>query len=304
MPRLAATAAAGALALGVFAALEPRCLKGPMGLVDPAITALWINNVSELQGVLSLVRNLGADAFAIIAFPCLVIASAVLVTWRGLRTPLVWAPLAALAVSTVIAAGTIRMAMYVVMIGMPFVGAAVDALTSRTARPLLIGAGGAALASPPVFALVVMWLAGFVVEPMGKPAAAKTAPLWTVDVSRCLRPEIYRPVAAVPPGLIFGPLELGPSLLAFTPHSVVDAGYHRAYKSIIFEEEVMRGPASAARERLIERGVTYVMTCTDFPNYPNPAAFYNALLTDPAPAWLERVPLPEGNVLRMWRVRG
>jgi hypothetical protein len=45
------------------------------------------------------------------------------------------------------------------------------------------------------------------------------------------------------------------------------------------------------------------MTCADFPNYPNPAAFYNALLTDP-PVWLERVPLPEGNVLRMWRVRG
>jgi hypothetical protein len=97
---------------------------------------------------------------------------------------------------------------------------------------------------------------------------------------------------------------LGPSLLAFTPHSVIGAGYHRADKSILFEEEVMRGPTSVARERMRERGVAYVMTCADFPAYPNPQAFYNALLTQSAVPWLEPVPLPPGNVLRIWRVRG
>ena len=103
--------------------------------------------------------------------------------------------------------------------------------------------------------------------------------------------------------MIFGPLELGPALLAFTPHSVMGAGYHRVDKSIIFEEEVMRGPASVAHERLRERGATYVMTCADFPAYPNPDSFYNALLSDTAGAWLERVPLADENVLRIWRVK-
>jgi hypothetical protein len=46
------------------------------------------------------------------------------------------------------------------------------------------------------------------------------------------------------------------------------------------------------------------MTCADFPAYPNPQAFYNALLTQSAVPWLEPVPLPPGNVLRIWRVRG
>jgi hypothetical protein len=306
MVRLAAMAVTGAVALGVFAAFEPRCLKGPFGLVDPAIIPLWLDNVSEVQSIFSLIRNLGADGVAHLAFPCVVIASAALVIWRGLRTPLAWAPLAALAIATVIAAGTIRMSMYVTWLGMPFVGAAVHALSERTTRPLLVRMGGAVLASPPAVALVVIWLAAIVGEPTGKPAAAgaKTAPLWTVDVSRCFRPETYRSVAAMPPGLIFSPLELGPSLLAFTPHRVSGAGYHRADKSIVFEEEVMRGSASVARERLAERGVAYVMTCADFPAYPDPAAFYNTLITDTAPSWLERVPLPDGNVLRMWRVRG
>jgi hypothetical protein len=302
--RLVAMAATGAVALAVFAAFEPRCLKGPLGLVDPAIRPLWVDNVRELQSIFALIRYLGADGVAFLAFPCVVIASAGLLIWRGLRTPLAWAPLAALAIATVIAADAIRIAMYVVWLGVPFVGAAVSALSERTSRPLLARIGGAALASQPVVSLAVIWAAAAVMQPIGKPAAAQAAPLWTVDVGRCLKPEIYRPVAGLPPGLIFGPLELGPSLLAFTPHTVIGAGYHRADKAILFEEAVMRGSESAAHERLIKRHVAYVMTCADFPAYPNPLAFYNALLAESAVPWLEPVPLPEGNVLRVWRVRG
>ena len=301
--RLGAMALTGAAALGVFAAFEPRCLKGPFGLVDQAILPLWLDNVREVQSVVGLIRGVGADGVVHLAFPCVVVASAFLVMWRGVRTPLAWAPLAALAVATAIAAGTIRMAMYVVWLGMPFVGVAVYALTERARRPLLARMGAAALASQPVVSLAVIWAAAAIAAPMTKPASAAPAPLWTLDVSNCFRPDLYRAVAALPPGLIFGALELGPSLLAFTPHSVVGAGYHRADKSILFEEEVMRGTTGAARERIRARGVAYVMTCADFPAYPNPDAFYNALLTDKAGPWLEPVPLPPGNVLRVWRVR-
>jgi hypothetical protein len=302
--RLMAMGLTGAVALGIFAAFEPRCLKGPFGLVDQAIMPLWFDNVREVQSIVAMIRGVGADGVAQLAFPCVVIASAILTIWRGVRTPLAWAAIAALVVATLIAAGTIRMAMYVVWLGMPFVGVAVHALTERTSRPLLTRTGAAALASQPVVSLAVIWAAAAIAQPMAKPASTKAAPLWTLDVSNCFRPDIYRPVAALPPGLIFGPLELGPSLLAFTPHSVIGAGYHRADKSILFEEEVMRGPTSVARERMRERGVAYVMTCADFPAYPNPQAFYNALLTQSAVPWLEPVPLPPGNVLRIWRVRG
>jgi hypothetical protein len=221
---------------------------------------------------------------------------------RGVATPLAWAALAALAVATVIAAGTVRMTMYVVWLGMPFVGVAVHLLTERTPRPLLARMGAAALASQPIVSIAVIWAATAFAAP-AKLATAKDAPLWTRDVSDCFRPDLYRPVAALPPGLVFGPLELGPSLLAFTPHSVIGAGYHRADKAILFEEDVMRGPTDAARARIRDRGVAYVMTCKDFPAYPNPQAFYNALLTDSAGPWLEAVDLPPGNVLKVWRVR-
>jgi hypothetical protein len=151
--------------------------------------------------------------------------------------------------------------------------------------------------------LIVIWMAAIVAKPLGN-ADAKGQPLWAADASACFHPENYRPVAALAPGLVFGPLELGPSLLAFTPHSVTGAAYRRADKSIVFEELVMRGSVEAARARLHERGVAYVMSCADFPAYPNFDSFYNALLSDTAGAWLERVPLADDNVLRVWRVRG
>jgi hypothetical protein len=300
--RLFASAGAGAVALAVFAAFEPRCLKGPFGLVDPAIMPLWLDNVREVQSVLSLFRALGTDGLVQFAFPCVAVASAILMIWRGVRTPLAWAALAALAVATVIAAGTVRMTMYVVWLGMPFVGAAVSALSERSPRPMLIRMGGAALASQPIVSLIVIWMAAAIAKPAGD-GDFKGQPLWAADASACFRPELYRPVAALAPGLVFGSLELGPPLLAFTPHSVTGAAYHRADKSIVFEERVMRGSVEAARARLHERGVTYVMSCADFPAYPNPDSFYNALLSDTAGAWLERVPLPDDNVLRVWRVR-
>jgi hypothetical protein len=301
--RLIGMAVTGAVALALFGAFEPRCLKGPFGLVDPAIFPLWLNNVQEVQSIVATIRALGADGVVQFAFPCVVIASAIVTIWRGVRTPLAWAPIAALAVAAVIAAGTVRMSIYVVWLGMPFVGVAVTALTERMRRPLLVRTGAAALASQPVVSLVVIWAVAAIAQPAANTASAPDAPLWTRDASRCFRPDMYRPVAALPPGLIFGPLELGPSLLAFTPHGVIGAGYHRADKSILFEEDVMRGPTGVARERLRERNVAYVMTCMDFPAYPNPDAFYNALLTDAAGPWLEPVPLPDGDILRVWRVR-
>ena len=176
-------------------------------------------------------------------------------------------------------------------------------LAERTSRPTAARMGGAMLASQPMVSLVFIWAAAVVAEPMAKPAFAKDAPLWTLDVSKCLLPDVYRPVADLPTGLVLGPIELGPSLLAFTPHSVIGAGYHRADKAILFNERIMHASASDVRGEVVARDVDYVMTCADFPAYPNPDSFYNALLTDTAGAWLEPVPLPEGNVLRVWRVR-
>jgi hypothetical protein len=193
------------------------------------------------------------------------------------------------------------MAPYVLWLGLPFVGTAVDMLARRTSRPLLVRVGTAALASQPLVSIAILWVLSLAPS---HAVAANRMPLWRLDVSRCLRPGAYRPIAELPRGLIFAPLELGPSLLAFTPHSVIGAGYHRADQSILLTERLMRGEPDAARKPILERDITYVMTCADFPSYPQAGSLYNALLTGSPVPWLEPVPMPAGEVLKVWRVRG
>jgi hypothetical protein len=296
--RLVALALGGALALATFAVIEPRCLRGPFGLVDRSIVHLWLDNVSELQGLASLFRATGLQALVHIGFPIVAALSAVAVTRAGLRTPLAWALIAALAVAAVIGAGQIRMMVYVIWLGLPFVGVAADRLAERTSRPLLARVGAAAFASPPVISLMIL-SAVSAVAGTDKPEHVAQ---WAVDASACFRPDLYRAIAQLPPGLVMAPLEVGPSVLAHTGHSVVAAPYHRADRAIRFNEEVMNGTSAAARPRLLERGVDYVITCAEFPTYANPDSFFNALLADNAGAWLEPVAMPEGNILKVWRV--
>jgi hypothetical protein len=299
--RLGALALAGAGALAIFGAIEPRCLRGPFGLIDRSIFHLWIDNVSELQGLVSLFRATGLQALVHIGFPIVAALSVVAVVRAGLRTPLAWAPIAAFAIAAVIAAGQIRMMVYVIWIGVPFVGAAIQLLAERTSHPFLFRIGGAAFGSPPAISLMILSAVSAFAEPSetGKP---KPTAQWAVDTSACFRPELYRAVAKLPTGVVMGPLEVGPSVLAHTSHSVIAAPYHRADRAIRFNEEVMNAPSAVARARLVERGVDYVVTCAEFPTYAQKDSFFNALLADNAGPWLEPIAMPEGNILKVWRV--
>jgi hypothetical protein len=301
MTRLVALALSGAGALAIFGAIEPRCLRGPFGLIDRSIFHLWLDNVSELQGLASLFRAAGLQALVHIGFPIVAALSVVAVVRAGLRTPLAWAPIAAFAIAAVIAAGQIRMMVYVIWIGVPFVGAAIQHLAERTSRPFLVRIGGAAFGSPPAISLMILSAVSAFAEPSeaGKP---KPTAQWAVDTSACFRPELYRAVATLPTGVVMGPLEVGPSVLAHTSHSVIAAPYHRADRAIRFNEEVMNAPSAVARARLVERGVDYVVTCAEFPNYAQKGSFFNALLADSAGPWLEPIAMPEGNILKVWRV--
>src|ERR1043166_5815839 len=60
--------------------------------------------------------------------------------------------------------------------------------------------------------LIVIWMAALVAQPPGS-ADAKGQPLWAADASDCFRRENYRPVVALAPGLVFGPLGPWPPLL-------------------------------------------------------------------------------------------
>ena len=301
--RLTVLAFAGGLALAVFAAIEPRCLRGPFGLIDRSIFHLWLDNVAEVQGLTALFHATGLQTLVHIGFPVVAALCTFLVVRAGLPTPLAWSSVAALAVSALIAAGQIRMIVYVVWLGLPFVGAVVHHLSRRTAYPFLARAGTAAVLSPPMVSLLILSAVTAFAQTTNGGAKPQPTAQWAVDASPCFRPEHYGAVAMLPAGLVMGALELGPSVLAHTRHSVVAVPYHRAGDAIRFNEETMRGTSADARIRLTVRGVDYVLTCRDFPASAQADAFFNALLADSAGDWLEPLPMPAGNLLKIWRVQ-
>jgi hypothetical protein len=102
--------------------------------------------------------------------------------------------------------------------------------------------------------------------------------------------------------LVLAALDLGPSILANTGHSVVAAPYHRVDRAILFEEATMNGPPEGDRVGLRERNVAYVVTCSKFAPRTSLGSFEGALLAGRADAWLEPVAASQGDVLRIWRV--
>ena len=67
--RIVAIVGACGLALAVFALLEPRCMRGPFVMVDPAIRPIWLDHVREFQPLLAVFRTNPLTAAGIAAFP-------------------------------------------------------------------------------------------------------------------------------------------------------------------------------------------------------------------------------------------
>src|SRR5205807_1073305 len=115
-----------------FVAFEPRCLAGPFALVDRSIFPLWVDQVWEMQPIVSLFRTDGLRTVVYIGFPLVAALSASWVAAAGFRTPLAWASLAAFAISCLIMLGQVRIIIYVTWFGLPFVGVAAQWLAERT----------------------------------------------------------------------------------------------------------------------------------------------------------------------------
>ncbi len=255
--RIAAVLAAGAAAAAVLLLLEPRCVRGPLAMVDPAVWPIWLGEVRELQPLLAVWRKNPLTASAIAAFPAVaLLAAVILVRERELRRDFGF--LTAVLVFVVAAAMTvvaIRAYSYAMWLGMPLV--AVLALRLFAALRLK--------------RLVPRLAAGLALTPMVLSAGAITiaAAMGHNDSDDFSRPAVracfatanYAPLRELAPGLIAADVSLGPFLLALTPHSVLSAPYHRLSSGIVNAHRVMAEPPEQARDIARDVNATYVLVC-------------------------------------------
>jgi hypothetical protein len=125
--------------------------------------------------------------------------------------------------------------------------------------------------------------------------------------ARCPTLPALRPVAQQPPGTVLTFVDLGPRLIAVTPHSAIAGPYHRNARQILDVMQAWRGDAAQARRTVEHYRVDYVLICPNLSEstiYRSeaPRGFYAQLAAGRVPDWLAPVPLPENSPYRMWRV--
>lgn len=78
----------------------------------------------------------------------------------------------------------------------------------------------------------------------------------------CLRPEVVRPLDALPAGVVLAPIDAGSHLLAFTHHSAIAAPYHRDNHGNRLSVDAFMATPEKAEEIVRRSHADYVVACS------------------------------------------
>ena len=287
-----------AVALGIFASIEPRCLRGPFAMVDPAIRPIWLAYVEEMKSLVEIFREMPVTGAWVSAFP----AAALIATLCLLRTPLrrdfgLLSAAGALIVSAVLTLAMVKTYSYAMWFGMPLVATGAAYLFTRLRLGLPARFIGATLLTPIVISAVAISLAH--VGSVMQPAPPKRL--------GCFKTEAYAPLAGLPKGLIVADVDLGSTLLLLTNHAVLAAPYHRLSSSILISHRILSAPPDEAHALLEKIRATYVVLCgaakpIGLEDAAATGGLWAKLAAGDVPAWLSRVPMPEGSAFIVYRI--
>jgi len=270
LARIAAGIACVAPVAGAVAYCFPDCLGAPYGMVDPLVQKLWLATVSETIPVGKALRTMPQESFAVFGFPILAMIGGALCLWRceaRLRLPFAVATAAILA-HFCVSLWEIR-------------GASAAALASA---PVLAAALALALEARKVSTALRLTIAALVVSPIsllcaGGAFAAAFVPGAKEEVAdgnapaSCPHIGDAVPLAALPAGRVMTFIDLGPSILAETAHTVYAAPFHRNSDGNSAMLKIMMGAPDAARAMLVAKKADYLAICPGAPEQYNIGKF-------------------------------
>jgi hypothetical protein len=300
--RWSAVAAAGALALAIYLLLDPACVSGPFGSVDPRLKPFWFDHIQELASWPVLY---GRDRAAAVGCMVLYVLDGLAVAWllwreRRTRDPATLLLCALLLLAVVTSLKAYRMQDYASWFGAPAIAAAVAGLMQRYAKgrlvPLLVGAIVLAPSSLGAVAIVAT------AAPQSRIAKAVKGDA-PGDDDRCADAASYARLARLPRGLVLGEVDLGSYVLAYTPHSALSAPYHRMNWGIWTAHDALASPEAQAEAKVHALKATYVADCTTHRLRIPPGGLGRDLRNGRVPPWLNRLSAP-GEVLQVYAVEG
>ncbi|MXO82237.1 hypothetical protein GRI35_02465 [Altererythrobacter aestiaquae] len=300
-------ALAGAAGLTFFGLSSPNCLATPFTTLDPVVRDFWYVNI--LEG-----RPLWEQDLlpAIPGFAQLVIALAASVT-LALRNR-DWLRIWWTEYTLLLLAGTVLALLVWRSTALAGVIAAIPLawLATRLLRRLRLaeGAGAKALSAA---AIVLILLPATPVTlykllaPSVMPAAEGNAQADKVGESRCVLRDQTAKLGALPRGVIFAPLDIGPSILLNSNHAVVATGHHRAEAGMRDVILAFSGDPANAQAIAAKHGADYLVMCTDIvePSVyaeANPDGLAAQLIAGNPPDWLSPVTFGGPEEFQVWQV--
>jgi hypothetical protein len=304
--RFAALGAVGIAAAGVYLCLEPACVHGPFAFSDPRIKPIWLSKVGEMQPILTQVRQFRANAVGDLVMMVLGLAAWL---WLGRRRPQrssAWLIVGGSFLAAAIAgAEAVRLAGYSSLFAAALLAAACADIAARFRW------SGHALAVGFAVALSPSWPAAAVTGPASPAAdnqAAKPASkLALKSPPSCTAPSAYAVLAKLAPGVVLNEIDLGPYILATTPHAAMAGPYHRADWGILAADAALAAPPGQDERAVRRLHVDYVVDCRNNTWYPRrkeigPQSLQVRLDRGQTPTWLEPLSRPD-EALQVYRVR-
>ena len=305
--RLALAAAAGLTIAGFHALMWPHCLSRLEG-VSPEVEQLWLSHVREARPVY---RHGWRTALSIVSIPVTGAIGWMLLAWfkrqdRELVRRIIAAAAPALVAALLLLWQT-RTGPAAQMLGSIGAAALVWLLFPRIwnakAIPLAV-AGTALLVVAGAGAALPFTLKFF---PDDKPSKRDLA----IRRANFLCNSMWGlgPVARQPKGMVFTFIDLGPRLIAVTPHNAVGGPYHRNGQQIADVMNAFRGSADQAHAIIRKYRSDYLLTCPDSSTTTifraeTPTGFYAQLHKGEVPSWLQPIDLGPDSPFRMYRVTG
>lgn len=296
--RLAFLSAAVGAGAAIFAVLEPACLAGPFGQVDPALKSIWLDHVLETKSLLWFVSQEPAFALAQFAF-LFVGAGAQVALWLRGRDAATTLAMAIVLLAVGLGCWQMKLVAYASWLAVLPLARRCAGL-SGTARisSALVRIAAIVLASQATLEAGVS-LAGGLLAASSRPGAA------TADPRRaCFFASSLRTLAAQRPELVAADLDLGPYIVALTPHWVVAAPYHRLNQGILANHAILEAPPARAEPTMRALGVDYVALCNGpiDPGRRPVVSLREALLgNEPVDFLKELGGSPEAAAVRLWR---
>ncbi len=300
--RVAAALAAGVLVLALVLALFPDALRDPLAGIDPVLRSFWLDHLQETEPFFAHLRRLPIDGASWLGPFLLALAGSIFGVTRS---------------------RSIQRGRWLLLLGVLVAGGLSAAwqmrVVSSTAPLMALGSLGlvaplrealsrrnAAFAGP--LALIVLLLAcsrlGFAaalsfwpLAPAAAPAAAAAVSDRPAATGDCMTPVSFAPLAALPPGLVIAPIDVGPDLLAHTPHSIVAAPYHRNNVGNLLALNVFTAAPDKAEALARAAHARWLFVCLagdgSFDAFIRraPGGLAARLAAKEAPSWLKPVPL-------------